>query len=145
MLLVRHCTAKLEDHSFLAVHDCSCSIFTAVLHIWRPRLSVPIFSLKIWCAIVTNFLTGKHGQTYKCCPIFVVLCQKQNLEANCGTTLSEKCRLLRKVTVMGTSRYRWSEGLPVWLVVFTEMNYCDITLHDTENLEWQTEGNENIL
>jgi hypothetical protein len=29
-------TPKLEDHSLLAVRDCSFNIFAATLHIWRP-------------------------------------------------------------------------------------------------------------
>ena len=31
-----HQSPKLEDHSWLAVHDCFLNIFAANLHIWRP-------------------------------------------------------------------------------------------------------------
>ena len=35
-LLASRQTPKLEDHSWLAVHNCLFNIFAANLHIWRP-------------------------------------------------------------------------------------------------------------
>ena len=49
-LLASRQIGKLEDHSWLALHDCLFNIFTANLHIWRPT--------------PPSVVTGTHGWVY---------------------------------------------------------------------------------
>jgi hypothetical protein len=69
---------------------CGCArLFIHYVHSCPQRLAS---SSVRKCAVLWRQLTSmadEHGQTYKCCPIFVVLYQKHNPEANSATRSSQ--------------------------------------------------------